>query len=176
MGSDKNKNKFVIFFQGGGLCVGVSRAETLESCYRRSYTHWGSSSKYPATRNFSSHGILSGISEMNPMFYDWTRVYVPYCDGSLHQHTKLIPISYKNVSLYFRGGNNSAQQFEALNTKFGLYSADKVVLTGVSAGAMAVYYWSNYLYDRSLNKQVFSIPDSGLFLSDYVSPFTGRTL
>jgi hypothetical protein len=51
-----------------------------------------------------------------------------------------------------------------------------VVVTGVSAGGMAVYYWSNYMYDHSVNKQVFSIPDSGLFLIDYINPFTGKAL
>jgi hypothetical protein len=61
-----------------------------------------------------------------------------------------------------------------LNSTFGLYSADKVVITGVSAGGMATYQWSNYLYDKSLNKQVFAMPDSGLFVVDYVNPFTGK--
>ena len=69
--------------------------------------------------------------------------------------------------------NNSIQQFEFLNKTFGLYSAEKVVLTGVSAGGIATYQWSNYLYDRSENKQVFALPDSGLFVVEYVSPFTG---
>jgi hypothetical protein len=76
--------------------------------------------------------------------------------------------------LYFRGANNSMQQFEYLNSTFGLYSADKVVITGVSAGGLATYQWSNYLYDRLLNKQVFAMPDSGLFVVDYINPFTGR--
>ena len=66
------------------------------------------------------------------------------------------------------------EQFEYLNKTFGLYSADKIVLTGVSAGGIATYAWSNYLYDRSVNKQVFSLPDSGLFVVDYISPFTHR--
>jgi hypothetical protein len=51
-----------------------------------------------------------------------------------------------------------------------------VVVTGVSAGGMAVFYWSNYLYDHSINKQVFSVLDSGLFLIDYINPFTGKAL
>ncbi len=59
---------------------------------------------------------------------------------------------------------------------FGLYNADKVIITGISAGGMATYFWTNYLYDRSVNKQVYSVPDSGLFLIDYVNPFTGQPL
>jgi hypothetical protein len=44
------------------------------------------------------------------------------------------------------------QQFEYLNQTFGLYTADKLVITGVSAGGIATYQWSNYLYERSANK------------------------
>jgi hypothetical protein len=122
-GSDINKNKFMIFFQGGGLCTGANLADTLESCYLRSKTGLGSSAKYPPTRDFSGQGILSGRPEENPVFHDWSKVFVPYCDGGEHLGTRLQPIPYKGVDLYLRGANNSIQQFEALNTKFGLYSA-----------------------------------------------------
>lgn len=176
VGSDENKNKFVIYFEGGGVCTGANLSSTLDSCYKRSLTALGSSSQYPATRSGAGQGILSGNATENPHFFDWTRIYIPYCDGAEHQGSRLQPISYKGADLYFRGTNNSIQQFESLNKLFGLYSADKVVLTGVSAGGMAVYYWSNYLYDRSQNKQVYSVPDSGLFLISYVNPFTGTKL
>lgn len=86
------------------------------------------------------------------MFWDWTRIYVPYCDGSEHQGSRLNPVNYKGRDLYFRGANNSMQQFEYLNQTFGLYTADKLVITGVSAGGIATYQWSNYLYERSANK------------------------
>jgi hypothetical protein len=86
------------------------------------------------------------------VFWDWTRIYVPYCDGSEHQGSRLNPVNYKGRDLYFRGANNSMQQFEYLNQTFGLYTADKLVITGVSAGGIATYQWSNYLYERSANK------------------------
>lgn len=66
------------------------------------------------------------------------------------------------------------QQFQYLNDTFGLYAADFVLMTGVSAGGIATYHWSNYLYDRSINKKVVAMPDSGLFVIDYINPFTGR--
>lgn len=176
IGSEANKNKFIIFFEGGGLCTGATLSDTLESCYKRSQTNLGSSAKYPATQDFSEAGILSNNTARNPYFHDWSKVYVPYCDGSEHQGSRAQPIPYKGVDLYFRGTNNSIQQFEALDQMFGLYSAEKVVFTGISAGGMAVYYWANYLYDKSVNKQVYAVPDSGLFLIDYVSPFTGVPL
>jgi hypothetical protein len=38
------------------------------------------------------------------------------------------------------------QNFIELNKTFGLYSADTVVITGVSAGGIATYLWTNYVY------------------------------
>ena len=76
--------------------------------------------------------------------------------------------------MYFRGANNTLQNLAFLNKTFNLYSADKIVVTGISAGGMATFMWSNYIYDQSTNKQVFTMPDSGLFL-DYPSPITNQS-
>ena len=52
-------------------------------------------------------GYLSGDEGVNPGFYNWTRIYVPYCDGAGHQGSRSFPINYRNVNLYFRGQNNT---------------------------------------------------------------------
>jgi hypothetical protein len=57
-----------------------------------------------------------------------------------------------------------------------LYNANKVVVTGESAGGIATYLWADHVYKKSVNKQVYSIPDSGLFLIDYPNPKTGNAL
>lgn len=41
------KNKFLIYFPGGGVCSGTTQAETIEDCYQRSFTQMGSSSFWP---------------------------------------------------------------------------------------------------------------------------------
>lgn len=176
LGSGVNINKFLIYFEGGGVCSGANLTSTLDSCYKRSLTDLGSSNKYPETRDLPYSGALSGTSTANPVFYDWTRVIVPYCDGAEHMGTRQIPINYKGADLYFRGTNNTITHLDFLNTKFGLFNADQIVVTGISAGGQATYYWSNYVYDRSNNKQVFAFPDSGLFLISYVNPFSGHPL
>lgn len=35
--------------------------------------------------SFDNSGVLSTKPEMNPTFYDWTKIYVIYCDGACHQ-------------------------------------------------------------------------------------------
>jgi len=49
-----------------------------------------------------------------------------------------------------------------------------VVVTGESAGGIATFLWADYVYKLSSNKNVYSIPDSGLFLVEYADPNTGK--
>lgn len=168
-------NKILIYFEGGGLCGGYSLTETLDSCFKRSSTNLGSSSKYPATRNYDKRGILSSVESVNPGYYNWTKVYIPYCDGSLHQGSRSAPVSYKNKDLYFRGSNNTIETLRHLNETISLFGqSKKVLVTGVSAGAVATYLWSNYIFDNSLSKDVISVPDSGIFINQFVNPFSGK--
>ena len=41
--------------------------------------------------------------------------------------------------------------------------AKRVVLTGQSAGGMAVFTWANYLGERVRNGKFYVIPDAGIF-------------
>lgn len=78
----------LMFFNSGGFCEGETLSATLESCYKRSSGNLGSSAKYPDTYDYDNKGILSTVPEVNPSFWNWTKVYVPYCDGSLHQGSR----------------------------------------------------------------------------------------
>lgn len=41
-----NKDKFIIFFEGGSSCMGSTLSGVLDECVKRSKTHLGSSAKY----------------------------------------------------------------------------------------------------------------------------------
>lgn len=51
-----------------------------------------------------------------------------------------------------------------------------IVITGVSAGGMATYEWSNYLMDHTKKAKVLGIPDSGFFITDYYSEIAQEKL
>jgi hypothetical protein len=91
-GNGINKTKYMIYFEGGGLCGGSTLNDTLESCYGRSWTFLGTSKYYPKTRSFTGDGLLSPLKEENPVFYDWTKVYITYCDGAAHAGYKEEPM------------------------------------------------------------------------------------
>jgi hypothetical protein len=87
------------------------------------------------------------------------------------------PIEYKGKKLYFRGENNTRAHFNYLHKNFNFFNASKIVISGTSAGAVATYQWGNYVYDLASNKPaVYLMPDSGIFLSDFVNPWTNKTM
>ena len=43
----EEKDKFLIYFQGGGYCEGTTLSEVLDSCYQRSKSMLGSSKDLP---------------------------------------------------------------------------------------------------------------------------------
>ena len=51
------------------------------------------------------------------------------------------------------------------------------MIAGTSAGGVATYQWGNYVYDMAVNKpSVYLMPDSGIFLGDFVNPYTNKTM
>lgn len=114
-----NPRKFMIYFEGGGWCGAQDLPTTLESCYQRSSTDFGSSSKYPSSFTFGQ-GILS--NNLKNYFHNFTKVYLKYCDGSGHQGTRSNPVIYKGKNLYFRGQNLTISALNHLEQTHGLFS------------------------------------------------------
>ena len=148
------------------MCSGLNTNEAIEDCYKRSKSELGSSSDkfWPKTLDPTDKGLLETNPEKSK-FAEWTKVVVGYCDGSLHQGYREAPIQYKRTSLYFRGAANTRALFTWLEKNADLANADKLVVSGGSAGAIASYIWSNYAASKVLNpNNVMIIPDSGVFL------------
>jgi hypothetical protein len=113
----------------------------LESCYKRSKTDFGSSKNLPDT--FEGHGFLSTNPAISK-FASWTKIIFNYCDGGLHSSATKIPYKYKDTSLYFHGKYITRSHFKWLTDNFGFSSAERVLLSGSSAGGMAAYIYSLY--------------------------------
>ena len=84
-GNGPNKNKFMIYFDSGGFCGAGSLSDTIESCYKRSFTSLGTTTVYKQQKSYEGYGLLSPKPEENPTFHDWTKIFAIYCDGSEHQ-------------------------------------------------------------------------------------------
>lgn len=95
-----------------------------------------------------------------------------YCDGAFHQGNNLNGIQYKDTKLFFRGAVNTRSHFKWANSKFDFESAEKIVLTGSSAGGMAVYLWHQYLKNMvSHPEKVYGVAESSIFYDPLISSF-----
>ena len=99
-----------------------------------------------------------------------------YCDGASHQGYRESPISYKSKQLYFRGARNAQGVFKYLSERFDFYNRDTILITGVSAGGLGTYEWTNYLHANTKSSRVLSMPDSGMFITDFYSPVIGKSI
>lgn len=160
-GSDKNK--LLIYFVGGGYCMGNSLSEVLESCYKRSKTDLGSSRSLPET--YQGQGILS-TDPATSKFASWTKVIINYCDGAFHSSATKQTYRYKDAELYFRGSDITRSHLKWLTNNYDLPSAQKVLLAGSSAGGSAAWLWSTYVSGLMSNPMGLSVvADSSVFMN-----------
>lgn len=68
------------------------------------------------------------------------------------------------------------EQVKYLEDKYDMFRKNKIVVTGVSAGGIATYLYSNYFLAKAITAKVYAIPDSGLFLTDYYSPLANMKI
>uniref|UniRef100_A0A6B2L7Z4 Pectin acetylesterase n=1 Tax=Arcella intermedia TaxID=1963864 RepID=A0A6B2L7Z4_9EUKA len=163
-GTGSGADKWFIFHQGGGWCT------SLADCYARSKTALGSSSGYPQTLDLADEGgYFSDDPTANPAFYNWNKVYFPYCDGGSFSGNNQTLSDYQGHSLMFRGYRNLQAYWIDLALKFDLQLGKEFVVSGCSAGGLATYlhvdWWAGKLPQGS---KVVGVPDSGYFL-DYDS-------
>lgn len=92
-----------------------------------------------------------------------------YCDGAFHQGNNKSPINYKDRQLYFRGAVNTRSHIKWANNKYNLAQAERIVVSGSSAGGMATYLWVDYFRTLVPNpKVVYGVADSGIFYDPLV--------
>ncbi|CAE8715037.1 unnamed protein product [Polarella glacialis] len=161
----KNANDWQIYFQGGGWCY-----DEID-CWGRSNGVLGSSANWSQSAALS--GIMSDNCTTNPDFCNFNRVHLTYCDGNSFSGNADQPLVVKGLDgkdkpLYFRGRRILDAVLETLFT-MGLNKAERVLLTGCSAGGLAAFLHTDYVHTQlkafapSLT-QFKSSPISGFFL------------
>jgi uncharacterized protein (DUF779 family) len=153
------KNKWHVHFEGGGWCF------DKEQCYLRSKTHLGSSRNYP--KCIWTHGnYLSDEMSESPMMHDWNTVLVKYCDGGSYAGDTTVQYE-KDKVLHFRGRQNREETIRQL-LKMGMAGAEEVLVSGCSAGGLAVYLGldavAGMIHQANSSIIVRGMSDSGFFL------------
>ena len=153
--------KWIVYQQGGGWC------SSMQDCAMRANSTLGSSKTYPKTSLvvMQEQGYLSNDPAVNPLFFNWTRVYLPYGDGTsqLGDVTDPIVVSPGAPPIYFRGARVLRAVIAFLREE-GLSSASEVVITGCSAGGLSTYAHADTWAAALPKARVVAMPDSGFFL------------
>ncbi|XP_019164513.1 PREDICTED: pectin acetylesterase 8-like [Ipomoea nil] len=127
-GQGEGANNWLIFLQGGGWCVNQT------DCLSRATYGGGSGSTKNLRQSIQFGDFLSNSSTYNPDFYNWNRVYVPYCDGSSFTGDIEAPDSVTNVT--YRGARIFKATMDDLLSR-GMDCAQNALLSGSSAGGLA---------------------------------------
>lgn len=150
----------MIHFEGGGWPYDIDQA------FLRSKTDLGSSKKYPRCMKSSNMKFtLSNQQARNPMMFDWNIVYVKYCDGGSYAGDATV--NYKGKPLYFKGKAIREALIRQLLINEGMQTASDVVISGCSAGGLAIYFgidaMSAIINQVNGTTKVYGLSDSGFF-------------
>ena len=158
-GFGTGEKNWIIHLHGGAWCYDA------QSCYRRSFSILGSTNHWSAENitNFFQ-GFLSDKQEINPYFHNWNVVVQTYCDGGLFSGKRKEALEINGRKLYFRGRPILKAMVESLKRR-NLESATDIILSGTSAGGLAVLLQGDYLKHRlPKTATVRGLVDAGFFL------------
>eukprot|EP00112_Aurelia_sp_Birch-Aquarium-sp1_P002734 Seg1303.11 transcript_id=Seg1303.11/GoldUCD/mRNA.D3Y31 product="Pectin acetylesterase 5" protein_id=Seg1303.11/GoldUCD/D3Y31 len=158
-GFGTGEKNWIIHLHGGAWCYDA------QTCYRRSFSILGSTNHWSAENitNFFQ-GFLSDKKEVNPYFHNWNVVVQTYCDGGLFSGKRKEPLEINGRKLYFRGRPILKALVESLKRR-NLESAADIILSGTSAGGLAVLLQGDYLKHRlPKTATVRGLVDAGFFL------------
>ncbi len=175
--------KYYINFEGGGWCT------SLDDCYDRGYgkgRRKGSSVGLPDPFNlielmdswgnwyFSNRTDDGQGHSLNPVMHDWNMLQVLYCDGASWTGSNVSTTTHKGKQLHFRGKNNLDALIEDLLSNKGMNRATEVVISGGSAGALAVYLHADAIRAKlPTSAKVVALPDDGFFMDNSYSEANG---
>lgn len=153
-GFGSGESNWLLQFEGGGWC------NDINSCLERAKTRRGSTRYMNKLEVFS--GILSDNASLNPDFYNWNRVKLRYCDGASFAGDA--KFENKTSLLYFKGQKIWEAIISDLLPK-GLIHAEKALLSGCSAGALASFlHCDSFTLHLPRTTTVKCLSDAGFFL------------
>ena len=151
-------SSFYLHQQGGGWC------SSDEDCFGRSKTALGSSKNYTQKIQENS-GYFSNDPLVNPMMHDWSKLYIPYCDGGSQTGDLTEPVAVGGSHIFYRGHRILRALIPVVLAATGMGAASEVVLSGCSAGGLSTFLhadeWRAALPPAA---KVAALPDSGFFL------------
>jgi len=154
-------SSFYIYFEGGGFCGDNNynpndNDAPLKCCFKRKNVELGNNKFnffYKYFNKFLSRFFTSS-KYFNPIFYNWNKIFIKYCDGTLHMGNNINPIIYNNTKIYSRGEENVKSVFDYLIKNYDFSNAKNVMAVGSSVGGLQLFFIQNILEAYYLTKQI----------------------
>lgn len=189
-----SETRWVLFLEGGGWCYGATPNDTKKSCAGRAGFVWPPSSSLSAASatvrvrvgtteagnevgtmragagNADIGGVMSQDASLNPDFYTWNKVFIHYCDGASFGGAASDPVAVSTRqgqpgSMWLRGRAVFDAMISYLQLNLGMGNATEVILSGGSAGGLAVFYNLDHLSTLlPEGVRLTGFPDAGFFL------------
>ncbi|GAA6735217.1 hypothetical protein Thermus77359_04420 [Thermus oshimai] len=146
--SPGDPKRVVLDFQGGGACWDAATCGPASQTYRK---------KVDPQELLLAQGIYNRMSIANP-FFGWTHIFVPYCTGDLH--VGQATVDYGGFRVHHQGARNALAVLEYLFRNHP--QAERVFVTGCSAGAYGAVFWADKVLSTYKNAQVALCGDAGV--------------
>ena len=161
-------SKWIIFLESGAYCL--TKAQCLAR-FGNEYTKVLMTSKYmPET--ITGRDLLSASRNENELFYDYSRVLIPYCSSDTFLGTQTKASNAENnssVEKFVFSGKIIFQSVILELLSQDLSQAREIVLVGSSAGAVGAYNQVQWMQDvlsyRGLDVKLSAIIDGGWFIN-----------
>jgi hypothetical protein len=131
----------------------------------------------PCRADGGSGGMFSNSKEMNPVMFNWNKVFIGYCDGSSFssKNPSVVVPSRQDGRVSYGGHFILDAIYDMLLNQHGLISGSDVVIAGSSAGGLSVVIHIDYLHHKITSRSkvspkpvIVGVVDGGYFM-DYPS-------
>ena len=155
-GTTDDKDSFVIYLQGGGLCI------SAKECKSRARGRLGSSTTW-APNHTDHSNVLSSNATYNP-FATWSHVFVPYGSGDVYVGTQR---EKNGAGLYYAGHLTMEAIVDDLLNTTALGAAKRVLLSGGSAGGIGAFQNADWLGTKLSPATVYKAsPQGGAYFTN----------
>ena len=154
-------DNYVIFLEGGGYCHDVNACDWRCNMAPHLCTT-------PTAETLENSGILSDDPHINPHFYGYFKVDLPYCTSDMYIGRRSASILTKGH--HFRGRTVLTSMIKSLVSNTPISLAKRIILGGSSAGGAGVAFNCDYLKELLPRSDVHCVVDAAFFYP-LIQPF-----
>jgi len=132
--------KLMVYLKGGGSCA------SIETCQGRCKNGNSLCTTSQEETMKETEGIWSSNQEENPAFYDYNKIYVPYCSSDVWTGAGAQLSDSRNFT--FHGHYIVEAVVEDILKEWNIQQLQQLVLIGTSAGAFGVGHNCDRVADR----------------------------